>query len=65
MAQIAQVLEVEPGFNVDTLRLLEELGHQVKVTATMGSTQSILLSDRYVFGASDPRRPNALSEASR
>ncbi|MEM6574662.1 MAG: gamma-glutamyltransferase [Pseudomonadota bacterium] len=62
---IPDVLEVEPGFNVDTLRLLEELGHQVKVTATMGSTQSILLSDRYVFGASDPRRPNALSEASR
>lgn len=61
---IPDVLEVEPGFNPDTARLLESLGHNVKETSTMGSTQSIQVTDRYVFGASDPRRPNALSRAS-
>ena len=61
---IPDVLEVEPGFNVDTFRLLESLGHNVKETFTMGSTQSVQVSDHYVFGASDPRRPNALSAAS-
>ena len=61
---IPDVLEVEPGFNLDTQRLLESLGHNVRETATMGSTQSIQVTDHYVFGASDPRRPNALSAAS-
>ena len=61
---IPDVLEVEPGFNIDTFRLLEALGHNVKETATMGSTQSIQVTDHFVFGASDPRRPNALSAAS-
>ena len=61
---IPDVLEVEPGFNLDTQRLLRALGHNVEETATMGSTQSIQVTDHYVFGASDPRRPNALSAAS-
>ncbi len=58
---IPDILEVEPGFNLDTLSLLESLGHNVEETFTMGSTQSIYVGSNYLFGASDPRRPNALT----
>lgn len=59
---IPDKLEVEPGFNRDTMYLLEKMGHNVQETFTMGSTQSIMLKDGYFFGASDPRRPNALTK---
>ena len=52
-------LEVEPGFNRDTMQLLIDRGHNVKETRTMGSSQSIMVKDGYFLGASDPRRPNA------
>ena len=58
---IPDVLEVEPGFNLDTLSLLESLGHKVEQSFNMGSTQSIHVGAHYLFGASDPRRPNALT----
>lgn len=58
---IPDVLEIEPGFNRDTANLLRGLGHNVEESFTMGSTQSIQVQGPYVFGASDPRRPNALS----
>lgn len=56
---LPDILEVEPGFNQDSLRLLREIGHEVKETQTMGSSQSIMVVDGYFLGASDPRRPNA------
>lgn len=58
---IPDLLEVEPGFNLDTRKLLEGYGHTVQETFTMGSTQSIQVMPPYVYGASDPRRPNALT----
>lgn len=54
-------LEVEPRFNQDTINLLRQKGQNVEVTFTMGSTQSIMVSNGYFYGASDHRRPNALS----
>ena len=51
----------EQGLNQDTIRLLTEKGHQITVTNTMGSTQSIMLVDKTLNGASDPRRPGALT----
>jgi len=55
-------LRVEEGFSPDTLRLLEGMGHMVAVKASMGSTQSILRrEDGALFGASDTRRPTALT----
>ncbi len=54
-------LTVEPGFSVDTLRLLEAKGHTLVPQPSMGSTQSILLRDGMMFGAADPRRPGALA----
>jgi len=58
---ITDRLEVEPGFNPDTQAALSALGHNVEVTFTMGSTQSIHVDGGYIFGSSDPRRPNALT----
>lgn len=58
---IPDKLEVEPGFNLDTVELLQSKNQNVEVTFTMGSTQSIHIDDEYIFGASDPRRPSALT----
>ncbi|WP_444929980.1 gamma-glutamyltransferase [Microbulbifer sp. SSSA002] len=56
---LPDILEVEPGFNRDSMALLRAKGHRVEETRTMGSSQSIMVHDGYYFGASDPRRPNA------
>ena len=55
-------LRIEEGLSLDTLRLLEQKGHVVRVQEAMGSTHSILRrEDGALFGASDPRRPSALT----
>ncbi|MBV1910284.1 MAG: gamma-glutamyltransferase, partial [Kangiellaceae bacterium] len=48
-------LRVERGLNFDTIQLLENKGHSVKMKSSMGSTQSIMKTERGLFGASDPR----------
>ena len=48
-------LRVESSLNRDTISLLEAKGHKVKVQSAMGSTQSIMVTDQGIFGASDPR----------
>ncbi len=48
-------IRIEKGLNIDTIRLLEVLGHQVKLKSAMGSAQSILRNEKGFFGASDPR----------
>nr|WP_210414185.1 gamma-glutamyltransferase [Luteithermobacter gelatinilyticus] len=53
------ILFVEPGFNPDTLHLLEKMGYTLRQTSTMGSVQSIQYRDGLFFGGSDPRRPGA------
>lgn len=52
-------LKVEPGFNRDTLGLLQALGHRVEVDETIGSSQSILIRSSRLEGAADTRRPDA------
>ena len=55
-------LRVEEGLSPDTIRLLEAKGHVVRVQPVMGSTHSIMRrEDGSLFGASDPRRPSALT----
>jgi gamma-glutamyltranspeptidase/glutathione hydrolase len=54
-------LRVEQGLNGDTIQLLTEKGHKVVVKNAMGSTQSIMRIDNSFQGASDPRRPGALT----
>jgi gamma-glutamyltranspeptidase/glutathione hydrolase len=54
-------LRVEEGLSPDTIRLLEQKGHKVAIKDAMGSTQSIMLTERGLYGASDPRTPAALT----
>ncbi|MEM9207655.1 MAG: gamma-glutamyltransferase [Pseudomonadota bacterium] len=58
------VLQLESGFSPDTIRILEERGHEVSGTSwSMGSIQSVGIKDGVFRGTSDPRRPNAASVA--
>lgn len=58
------VLRLETGFSPDTVRLLEQRGHEVSVIENkMGSLQTVGFRDGAYRGASDPRRPNAGSIA--
>ncbi len=54
-------LRVEEGFSPDTLAFLRAKGHTVVEKATMGSTQSILITPTGLSGASDTRREGALT----
>ena len=58
---LPDVLRVETGLSPDTLKLLAKKGHEIQVGGAMGSTQSIMRSDGGLYGASDPRRPGALT----
>jgi gamma-glutamyltranspeptidase/glutathione hydrolase len=51
-------MRIEQGISPDTIRLLEGMGHTVEVgQRTLGRTQSIMLDNGYLFGATDTRRP--------
>ncbi|BDA61031.1 gamma-glutamyltransferase [Shewanella sp. DNRA4] len=52
-------LRVETSLNRDTISLLEAKGHKVKVQSAMGSTQSIMVTDQGIFGATDPRHSSS------
>jgi gamma-glutamyltranspeptidase/glutathione hydrolase len=47
---------VEHTLNRDTISLLEAKGHKIKIQESIGSTQSIMMTEQGLFGASDPRR---------
>ncbi|MEM9333493.1 MAG: gamma-glutamyltransferase [Pseudomonadota bacterium] len=58
------VLQLESGFSPDTIRILEERGHEVGSTSwSMGSVQTVGVENGVFRGTSDPRRPNAASIA--
>jgi gamma-glutamyltranspeptidase/glutathione hydrolase len=54
-------IRIEQGISLDTIRLLENMGHQVVQKKSMGSIQSILIDreNGKVYGAADPRRSTA------
>ncbi|MDJ0662693.1 MAG: gamma-glutamyltransferase [Crocosphaera sp.] len=54
-------IRFERGLNGDTIGLLEQKGHRVKSSFAMGSTQSIIYENGQFYGASDPRKPGALT----
>jgi gamma-glutamyltranspeptidase/glutathione hydrolase len=58
---LPDTLRVEKGLSPDTLRLLRGMGHGIRVRRPMGSVQSIMWRDGRMHGASDPRRPGALT----
>lgn len=59
---VPDVLYAEEGLNGDTVRLLKEMGHNVEIGNTMGCTQSIMKVGDFLYGASDPRRRDGLTE---
>jgi len=60
---LPDVLLMEEGFSPDTITLLEEMGHTIRSSRTMGSVQAIIYKDKYFYGAADPRRPSSGAEA--
>jgi gamma-glutamyltranspeptidase/glutathione hydrolase len=54
-------IRIEEGLSPDTVRMLEGRGHKIEVKNAMGSTQSIMSVNGILAGASDPRRPGALT----
>jgi len=51
-------LRIERGISPDTIRLLKEYGHEVRVMPTMGRVQTVQKTSGMLFGASDPRNPD-------
>ena len=52
------VLKMEEGFSLDTVRLLQAMGQNVDMASrTTGRTNSIILNEGWLYGASDTRRP--------
>ncbi|MDM8543862.1 gamma-glutamyltransferase [Desulfococcaceae bacterium HSG9] len=50
-------LRIEEGISLDTVRLLEGMGHTVTEKSSMGAIQSIMVTaDGTMFGGADPRR---------
>ncbi|MCP5423652.1 MAG: gamma-glutamyltransferase [Gammaproteobacteria bacterium] len=54
-------LRIEEGISPDTVRLLEQMGHHVKVQDAMGSTQSVMRREEGLYGYSDTRIRDALT----
>ncbi len=54
-------IRVEKNLNKDTIKLLKDKGHKVSVKSAMGSTQSIMIDETGLTGASDPRRSDSLT----
>lgn len=51
-------IDAEDGISPDTVKLLEAMGHKVNFgDLTIGRTQSIMLKDGWLLGATDTRRP--------
>jgi len=51
-------LRIERGISPDTIRILKEKGHDVRVMPTMGRVQTVQTQQGIFFGASDPRNPD-------
>ncbi|WP_227691529.1 gamma-glutamyltransferase [Psychrobacter aestuarii] len=51
-------IRIEKALNKDTTDKLESMGHTVSPNTTMGSAQSIMVTPKGLYGASDPRTPD-------
>lgn len=54
-------IRIERGFSPDTVKILESMGHSVKVMPTMGRIQTVQREGSLFLGASDPRNPDGKS----
>lgn len=59
---LPDILRLEKGFSTDTINILKNKGHKIKVGRAMGSTQSIMKIGDYYYGYSDPRRSGGLTK---
>ena len=51
-------LRLESGISPDTVRLLQQMGHTIEESGrTTGRTNSIMLREGWLLGATDTRRP--------
>ncbi|MCW8879912.1 MAG: gamma-glutamyltransferase [Kangiellaceae bacterium] len=55
-------LQVETGFPVDTVKILQNKGHKVEIKKSWGSLQSIEYAEGVFLGYADSRRPGALAK---
>tara|TARA_B100001559_G_scaffold27822_1_gene21683 strand:- start:8409 stop:10064 length:1656 start_codon:yes stop_codon:yes gene_type:complete len=55
-------LQLETGFSPDTIKLLQQRGHEPEISTTMGSVQAIFLEEENIYGVADTRRPGALAK---
>jgi gamma-glutamyltranspeptidase/glutathione hydrolase len=54
------LLRLEAGISPDTIRMLQQRGHNVKTPQrSMGSVQTVAYKDGTFRGAVDPRKQNA------
>ena len=51
-------LRIERGISPDTVRILKDMGHDVRVMPTMGRVQTVQQQSGVLYGASDPRNPD-------
>ncbi len=49
-------LRVEDGISPDTIKILKQMGHEVREQPTIGSTQTIHRSGGMIYGAADTRQ---------
>jgi gamma-glutamyltranspeptidase/glutathione hydrolase len=50
-------IRIEQGISLDTIQLLEKMGHKVVQKRAMGAIQSIMIAqDGTFYGGADPRR---------
>ncbi len=54
-------LRIEEGLSPDTIKGLQDMGHEVKQKSAMGAIQSIMISDGMMYGGADPRRSTGLA----
>ncbi len=55
---VPDFMRVERGFSPDTLRILNGMGHEVKVMPVMGREQTVQRDGDLFLGAADPRNPD-------
>lgn len=60
---LPDIVRAEDGISPDTIDLLEAMGHTVEASPrTLGRTQSIMLENGWLYGATDTRRPGGWVE---
>jgi len=58
---LPDVLRIEEGISIDTIKILKEKGHAINQQAAMGAIQSVMIKDGMMYGGADPRRSTSLA----